>query len=226
MLISVVIPVFNEQNTIQTLVKRVEDVPIDKEIIIVDDCSTDDTRTILAQINAPNIRVVLQPTNGGKGSALRTGFQHVQGDIVIIQDADLEYDPADYLALLAPILKGDTQVVYGSRFLGEHRFSSSTHYWGNRFLTWVTNVMYQANLTDMETCYKAVQTEVLHGLQLTASRFDFEPEITAKLLRRGYQIVEVPISYHGRNFGEGKKISWRDGFSAVRMLWRCRLSHL
>lgn len=224
MLVSIVIPVFNEQDTIKTLIERVQAVPIDKEIIIVDDYSTDNTRSILTRLDDPSIHVVLQPTNGGKGSALRAGFQHVRGDVVIIQDADLEYDPAEYPKLLAPIKAGDAQVVYGSRFLGQHQFSSSTHYWGNRFLTRLTNLLYAASLSDMETCYKAVKTDLLRELTFTAHRFDFEPEITARLLRRGHQIIEVPISYRGRDFNDGKKISWRDGFAAVSMLLRCRVS--
>jgi glycosyltransferase involved in cell wall biosynthesis len=170
------------------------------------------------------MHVVLQPVNSGKGVALRTGFEHVQGGVVIIQDADLEYDPTDYPALLEPILAGDTHVVFGSRSLGQQRFSSSTHYWGSRFLTWLTNVIYRASLTDMKTCDKAIRADVLHGMQLIAARFNVEPEITAKLLRGGYRIVEVPISCDGCDFSEGTKISWRDGFFAMRMLWRCRMS--
>ncbi|MDX1665307.1 MAG: glycosyltransferase family 2 protein, partial [Candidatus Promineifilaceae bacterium] len=179
-MLSVVIPVFNEHPTIGELLGRVQAVPIEKEVIIVDDCSTDGTRMILNNIDEPNVRIVYHQTNRGKGAAVQTGFQYVMGNIVIVQDADLEYDPQDYLTVVQPILSGEADVVYGSRFLGDHQFKSPSHYFGNRFLTWLTNRLYACNLTDMETCYKAIRSEVLREIALTATGFEFEPELTGK----------------------------------------------
>lgn len=200
----------------------VDAVPINKEIIVVDDYSTDGTRELLQQFPEGQLKLVCHPHNCGKGTALRTGFQHATGDVIIIQDADLEYDPNDYLKVIEPIREGRCDVVYGSRFLGQHRFTSQSHYWGNRGLTWLTNLLFGSDLTDMETCYKAVRADILKKLPLTAERFDIEPEITALLLKRGLKIHEVPISYNGREFEDGKKISWRDGYAAVKVLVRHR----
>ncbi len=219
MLLSVVIPVYNEAKTVVELVQRVQEAPFDKELIMVDDGSKDGTRDVLREIEAQydNVRVIFHEANTGKGGALRTGFQHVQGDIVLIQDADLEYNPAEYPALVRPILDGRADVVYGSRFLGEvHRVHLFWHYLGNKFLTLLSNMMTNLNLTDMETCYKVFRTEVLRSIQdLQQNRFGFEPEITAKISRGRWRIYEVPITYQGRDYAEGKKIGWRDGFSAI-----------
>lgn len=223
-MLSVVVPVYNECSTIEKLLLQVAAVPVVQEIIVVDDCSSDGTREILNILDIASLRIILHDANGGKGAALRTGFAQVQGDIVIVQDADLEYDPSEYPKLIQPILDGKADVVYGSRFLGKHHFSAPTHYWGNRFLTWCTNVMFGAKLTDMETCYKALRTDVLRQLTLRANRFDIEPEITAQLLLLGYEIAEVPISYEARDFADGKKISWRDGWQAISCLLRYRIS--
>jgi glycosyltransferase involved in cell wall biosynthesis len=222
MKVSIIIPVFNEAATICQVLERVRCSPIDKEIVVVDDGSTDGTRDLLNAETSPETRVVLHEKNQGKGAAIRTGLQHATGAYVLIQDADLEYDPADYEALLKPILRGKATVVYGSRFLGEHKAMLFWHSVGNRLLTLVTNVLYDTTLTDMETCYKLIPTELIRGIRLRAQRFDFEPEITAKILRRGHRIYEVPISYAGREIDEGKKISWRDGFPALFALIKYR----
>lgn len=222
MKVSIIIPVYNEAATIRQILERVRTSPIEKEIVIVDDGSTDGTRDLLRQETDADTRVVLHAKNQGKGAAIRTGLKHATGDYVLIQDADLEYDPADYETLLKPVLRGKATVVYGSRFLGEHKAMLFWHSVGNRLLTLVTNVLYDTTLTDMETCYKLIPTDLIRCIPLRARRFDFEPEITAKILRRGHRIYEVPISYAGRELNEGKKISWRDGFPALFALIRYR----
>ncbi len=221
--ISVVIPVYNEVGTIREIVSRVQAVGLEKEIIIVDDCSTDGTREHLQEIaqSQENVRVFYQDRNQGKGAALRTGFGFTTGDVVVIQDADLEYDPREYPTLLEPIVDGRADVVYGSRFLGgPHRVLFFWHYMGNRFLTLLSNALTNINLTDMETCYKVFKKEVLEEINLKSNRFGFEPEFTAKIARKGFRIYETPISYSGRTYAEGKKIGWKDGVKAiVAILW-------
>jgi glycosyltransferase involved in cell wall biosynthesis len=222
--LSVVVPVFNERNTVIEIVRRMRavELPLELEIVIVDDGSTDGTRAILPQLEDSTVRVVMHPKNIGKGASIRTGFAHITGDVVLIQDADLEYDPEDWPKLLAPLMKGRAQAVYGSRFTGERRNMLFWHWVGNRFLSLVTNVLYNTTISDMETCYKLLDRRLVDGLTLRAQRFEFEPEITAKLLRRKVRIYEVPISYTGRDFHEGKKISWRDGFVALWTLVKYR----
>ncbi len=221
--ISVIIPVYNERNTILEVVQRVQKQPFDKEIIIVDDCSTDGTTEILKETDWPdNVHVFFHQKNKGKGAALRTGIPHATKSITIIQDADLEYNPDDFGVVLKPILDGVADVVYGSRFLGIHRSFMLHHYIGNKMLTIMTNILYNNILTDMETGYKAFRTEIIQGVKIKSNRFDFEPEITAKVLKKGYRIYEVPIYYAGRDYAEGKKITWRDGFSAMWALLRFR----
>lgn len=221
--ISVLVPVYNERNTILEVVRRVMEQPFHKELIIIDDCSTDGTRELLQQTQwPPNIRVLYHDKNMGKGAGIRTGLSAVSKDIIIIQDADLEYNPSDFGVVLRPIVDGVADVVYGSRFLGIHRSFMLHHYLGNKFLTIFTNVLYNNMLTDMETGYKAFRTEVLKDVKIRSNRFDFEPEITAKVLKRGYRIYEVPIYYAGRDYLEGKKITWRDGFAAIWALLRFR----
>jgi len=222
--LSVIVPVFNERNTVAEIVRqmRAVDLPVEREIVIVDDGSGDGTRDVLSQLADSTVHVVLHPHNRGKGAAIRTGLTQVTGDLVLIQDADLEYDPDDWPKLLAPILKGRAQVVYGSRFTGERRNMLFLHWIGNRFLSLLTNVLYNTTLSDMETCYKLFDRELIDSIDLRSERFDFEPEITAKILRRGIRIYEVPISYSGREFDEGKKITWRDGVVAVKTLVKYR----
>jgi glycosyltransferase involved in cell wall biosynthesis len=221
--ISVVMPVYNEVGTVKAIVERVLAVRLDKELIIVDDGSTDGTRELLGEIRSANVKVHLQPRNMGKGAALRAGFMLASGDVIVVQDADLEYNPEEYPALLQPIEDGHADVVYGSRFLaGPHRVHLFWHYAGNRFLTLLSNMLSNINLTDMETCYKVFRREVLDGLVLRSDRFGFEPEFTMKVARRRWRIYEVPISYHGRDYAQGKKIGWRDGFSAVWCLLKYR----
>jgi glycosyltransferase involved in cell wall biosynthesis len=217
--LSVVIPVYNEEETLEELVERVQSVPIDKEIIIVDDGSTDLTVKKLESLKGDaNVRVLLHDRNMGKGAALRTGFRAATGDIVIVQDADLEYDPAQYPKLLEPILSGRADVVYGSRFSGgdSHRVLYFWHSVGNRFLTLLSNAMTDLNLTDMETCYKTFKREVIQSIDIQENRFGFEPEITAKVARMRIRLYEVGVSYSGRTYAEGKKIRWQDG---VRAIW-------
>jgi glycosyltransferase involved in cell wall biosynthesis len=215
---SIVVPVFNEADTIRDLIARVSAVPIDREIIVVDDGSTDGTRGVLANLPpARGLRVVFHDRNRGKGAALRTGFENATGDIVLVQDADLEYAPEEYPRLLQPILDGKADVVYGSRFSGgdSHRVLYFWHYVGNRFLTLLSNVFTNLNLSDMETCYKVFRREIIQGLDLEEDRFGFEPEVTAKLAALRCRIYEVGISYSGRTYDEGKKIGWKDGVRAV-----------
>jgi glycosyltransferase involved in cell wall biosynthesis len=224
MLLSVIIPVYNEKNTLETLIESVRSVDlsglnVSVELVVVDDCSQDGTRAIAQRLASEGkIRLIIHEKNQGKGGALQTGFQEAQGDIVIIQDADLEYDPQEYPKLLQPILDGKADVVFGSRFMGgePHRVLYFWHYVGNRFLTLFSNMMTNLNLTDMETCYKVFRAEILKTITLEEKRFGFEPEITAKVARKECRIYEVGISYTGRTYKEGKKINWKDG---VRAMW-------
>jgi glycosyltransferase involved in cell wall biosynthesis len=224
--LSVIVPVYDERNTVVEIVRRMRavELPVELEIVIVDDGSTDGTREVLRQLADSTVRVVTHERNQGKGAAIRTGLQHVSGDLVLVQDADLEYDPEDWPKLLNPIMRGKASVVYGSRFTGERRNMLFLHWVGNRFLSLTTNVLYNTTLSDMETCYKLFDRKVIEGITIRASRFEFEPEITAKLLRRGVRIYEVPISYTGREFEEGKKITWRDGFIALWTLVKYRFT--
>jgi glycosyltransferase involved in cell wall biosynthesis len=223
--LSVIIPVYDERTTVAEIIRRAlaVDLPLDREIVVVDDGSTDGTNEVVSHLADSTVRVFSHLENRGKGAAIRTGLAQVTGDLVIIQDADLEYDPDDWPRLLAPVLKGRARVVYGSRFTGERRNMLFWHWVGNRFLTLVTNALYNTTLSDMETCYKLFDRRLLEGIHLTSNRFGFEPEVTAKVLRSGERIYEVPISYAGRELSEGKKITWRDGFSALGILVRCRL---
>ncbi len=242
-LLSVIVPVYNEVRTITQVLARLRSIelPIAREIVVVDDGSTDGTREALQQMgNLPEVHVVCAPRNGGKGSAVRIGLQHVRGSIVAIQDADLELDPAELTKLVAPILSGQTAVVYGSRFLGGICSNHGVPWRGpqcgsrigvpwrtriaNRVLTSFTNLLYGASLTDMETCYKVMRTEVARSLNLQAKRFDIEPEITAKLLNAGHRIEELPVAFEPRSRVAGKKIRWRDGVQALRVLVKCRLA--
>lgn len=224
-LLSVVMPVFNEKDTIELIISRVMAVPVRKQLIVVDDGSTDGTRDLLAALRARfEFTLILQPANSGKGAALRRGFKEVSGDLVIIQDADLEYSPEEYPELIELICQGRADVVYGSRFLGRHRVFLFTHYAGNRVLTLITNVLYNTMLTDMETCYKVMRIEVLRSFELHSNGFGIEPEMTAKIFKRGYRVYEVPITYDGRGYDEGKKITWRDGVVALWVLLKYRFT--
>ncbi len=226
MKLTVVIPVYNEKATIEEILRRVQavDLGFEKEIIVVDDDSKDGTRDILRKLDLAGVRVFYHEKNKGKGAALHTGFANARGDIVLVQDADLEYDPQEYPRLIGPILDGRADVVYGSRFLGgPHRVFFFWHYLGNRMLTTFSNMMSNLNLTDMETCYKAFRREVLQRISLKSERFGFEPEITMKVARQKCRIYEVPISYSGRDYAEGKKIGWKDGIAAIYHIIRFRL---
>jgi glycosyltransferase involved in cell wall biosynthesis len=222
MKLSVVIPVYNEKNTILEVLNRVRDVSIPKEIIVVDDFSTDGTREILQALPAlEDFKIILRPKNAGKGAALRSGFAAVSGDIVVVQDADLEYDPAEYANLIQPILNNKADVVYGSRFLGgPHRVLLFWHFVGNRLLTTLSNIFTDLNLSDMETCYKAFRADILKKFTLRENRFGFEPEFTAKVSKARCRVYEVPISYNGRDYSEGKKIGWKDGVAAIYFIIR------
>ena len=221
--VSVIIPVYNEVKTILEVVRRVESQPNVTEIVIVDDCSRDGTTDLLRETTfSDKVKVLFHEKNMGKGAGIRTAVRAATKEIIIIQDADLEYNPSDFPIVLRPILDGVADVVYGSRFLGVHRSFMLHHYLGNRFLSMVTNVLYNNMLTDMETGYKAFRAPILKAMKIRSNRFDFEPEITAKVLKRGYRIYEVPIYYAGRDYAEGKKITWRDGFAALWALLRFR----
>ena len=226
MKLSVVIPVYNEKETLPVVLEKVRATPHEKEILLIDDGSTDGTREYLQELakDPPEgTRVFFHEKNRGKGAAIRTGFAQVRGDVVVVQDADLEYDPVEYDNLLQPILDGRADAVYGSRFLGgPHRVHLYWHFLGNRLLTLVSNILTNLNLSDMETCYKLLRTDVLRSLDLRSDRFDIEPEITVKLALGGFRIYETPISYSGRDYAEGKKITWRDIFPAVWALFRYR----
>ncbi len=236
MKLSIVIPVYNEEKTLREILQKVEEVKLDnfeKEIIIVDDCSKDNSRKILQELaKKKSYKIIFHSKNQGKGAALRTGFSRATGDVILIQDADLEYDPNDYPKLLQPIIEGEAEVVYGSRFkskkgkLREHSFTYLMHSIGNAGLTIITNILYFSKLTDMETCYKAFTRRALEQIgPLRARRFDFEPEITAKFLKNGFRIKEVPINYYSRDFNEGKKITWKDGLKAALYLIKYRFTN-
>lgn len=223
MKLTVIIPVFNEERTIEQVVRAVAAVPLDTEIVVVDDASVDRTAEILRALESEGlVRVFRQARNQGKGAAVRRGIDEARGDICVIQDADLEYQPSDFPALIRPIVEYGADAVYGSRFLGPHRVFLYWHYAANRFLTWAANVLYDTMLTDMETGYKAVRTEILREMNLRSNTFDIEPEITAKLFKRGRKVFEIPITYNGRTYDEGKKIRAKDGILAVLALLRFR----
>ena len=227
MKLSVIIPVYNERDTVELLVKRVEAAPYEKEIILVDDASTDGTREILERLardQRDHVRLLRHPRNRGKGTAIRTAIEHVTGDVIVIQDADLEYDPKDYPALLEPILDGHADVVFGNRFHGgPHRVLYFWHAIGNRVVTTLCNMVTNLNLSDMEVGYKVFRADALQRLRLTSDRFGIEPEFTVKVAKLGCRVYEVPIAYHGRTYAEGKKITWRDGIAALYYILRFRL---
>ncbi|MBU1699991.1 MAG: glycosyltransferase family 2 protein [Candidatus Eisenbacteria bacterium] len=225
MKLSVIMPAYNEESTIEEILSRVKAVPIPKEILVVDDASVDGTVDLVESLNDPEIRLFRHDVNQGKGAAIRTAIPHCTGDIIVIQDADLEYCPEEFPNLIRPIVDGLADVVYGSRFLGgPHRVHLFWHWVGNQLLTLFSNMMTNINLSDMETCYKAFRTEILKSLTLRSNRFGFEPEVTAKVSRLGCRIYETPISYHGRGYSDGKKIGWRDGFVAFWTIIKYRFT--
>jgi glycosyltransferase involved in cell wall biosynthesis len=224
--LTVLMPVFNERSTVAEVIRRMRavELPVTLQVIVVDDGSSDGSDKVLRAVEDSTVRVIRHERNQGKGAAIRTGMAEARGDLLLIQDADLEYDPSDWPRLLDPILRGKARVVYGSRFTGERKNMLPLHWFGNRLLSLVTNILYSSTLSDMETCYKLFDAQVLEGITIVSNKFDFEPEITAKVLRRGHRIYEVPISYAGREFDEGKKITWRDGFSALKALIKFRFT--
>lgn len=217
-------PVYNERTTVEEIIRRVLAVPMRVQLIVVDDGSKDGSGEILERLQPELGFTLIRQANAGKGAALRKGFEAVTGDMVVIQDADLEYSPEEYPDLIELIVKGHADVVYGSRFLGRHRVFMFTHYLGNRVVTLATNILYNTMLTDMETCYKVMRTEVLRSFSLDSKGFGIEPELTAKIFKRGYRVYEIPITYAGRGYDEGKKITWRAGFEALWVLLRYRFS--
>lgn len=222
--LSVIVPVYNEEATISQVIDKINSVNIDKEIIVVDDSSTDGSGSILRGLQYPNLKVIHHSTNRGKGAAVVTGLSQASGEYVIVQDADLEYDPQDCVKLVDCAVKNNLPVVYGSRFKHSWKVTSFWHYLVNSFLTSFTNILFGASLTDMETCHKLIRLDLAKGLDLQAKRFEIEPEITAKILKKGYKIIEVPISYKGRSYNEGKKIGWKDGIKALWYLIKLRLT--
>jgi len=222
MKLSVIIPVYNEETTVQEVVNRVQSVEINKEIIIVNDGSTDKTGKFLNELRNKDLTILSHPKNMGKGASIRTAIQKASGEIIIIQDADLESNPNEYDRLTEPIKQGKTDVTYGSRFINGRGKTPPVSYAANRFLTGLTNILYGSSLTDMETCYKCLKTKTLKEMRVRANRFDFEPELTAKLLKKGYSILEVPVSYEFRTISSGKKIGWKDGISAIYTLLKYR----
>ena len=236
--LSIILPVYNEEKTLETIVDKIQKVnfgleklgkaeKIEKELIIVNDSSIDNSQVIIDRLKSKfkNIKTFKHEVNKGKGAAIKTGMKYVTGDILVIQDGDLEYNPEDFKKLIIPILEGKTKVVYGSRMLGHRRgFSIKSHYYGNKFLTFLTQIIYGQKITDMETCYKMVSKEVIKDIKFNSNRFDFEPEITAKIIKKGYKIMEIPIDYNCRSFEEGKKITWRDGIVAIYTLFKYRFS--
>ena len=224
--LTVITPVFNERTTVAEVIRRMRavELPLVLQIIAVDDGSSDGSDKVLGALEDSTVRVIRHQGNLGKGAAIRTGLAEARGDLILIQDADLEYDPNDWPRLLEPILRGKARIVYGSRFTGERKNMLPLHWIGNRVLSLVTNILYSSTLSDMETCYKLFDAQVLEGITIVSDRFDFEPEITAKVLRRGHRIYEVPISYAGREPNEGKKITWRDGFGALKALVKYRFT--
>ena len=226
MKLSIIMPVYNEKSTIKEIIHRIKNVPIDKEIIIADDCSTDGTREILRKLQSEEydkgeIKIIYHEKNMGKGWAIRTALKYVSGEIVIIQDADLEYEPEDYPRLIEPIVSGEASVVYGPRSLGK-KISYLSFYLGGQFLSFLTNILYGSHITDEATCYKVFRADVIKGINLKCERFEFCPEVTAKLLKKGYKIYEVPIHYYPRSIKEGKKINWKDGLEAIWTLIKYR----
>ena len=223
MKLSVIVPVYNEKDTIFKIIERIVEVPVEKEIIVVDDGSTDGTREILQDFKSPNLKIILKEKNEGKGSAIREGLKYVSGDVVVIQDADLEYNPEDWIQMLKIMEEKKAEVVYGSRVLGKGEKSSIAFYVGGRFLSLLTNFLYRTSITDEPTCYKMFRTDVIKGIELKCKGFEFCPEVTAKVARKGYKIYEVPVSYKPRKIKEGKKIRWKDGLVAIYTLLKYRI---